>query len=167
MRRRRRSTEVHTERDVDTAVPDLTVSHQLATGCRGVGRDGCERHAAHLRGLPRRTRPDAPVNRLLRSKCPCSPDKLRGLLEESRGHGGRPYVRGGEVIPDCYSARTLRIVPSPAVASGVEITLALAYDVALAFLISVADGLRSAGLRWAALRVTGADLIPVTTLPQV
>ena len=94
------------------------------------------------------------------------------------GYGGRPYVRGGEVIPDCHSARTLRIVPGPAVASGVEIALALAvafhfvlaqaveialtlafalaYDVALAFLISVADGLRSAGLRWAALRVAGA-----------
>ena len=44
-------------------------------GCRGVGGGGCERHAAHLRWLPRR-------------RCPGDSANRRDLLEPSCGRPG-------------------------------------------------------------------------------
>ena len=95
-------------------------------GCRGVGGGGCERHAAHLRWLPRRRCPGASANR-------------RDLLEPSCGRpslGERPRIRQGEAVPGRQSACDPRPVPGPTVAVAVVVILAhtvtLAPGVALA-----------------------------------
>ena len=146
-------------------------------GCRGVGGGGCERHAAHLRWLPRRRCPGASANR-------------RDLLEPSCGRpglGGQPRIRQGEAVPGRQSARDPPPVPGPTVAvavvvlahavtltpgvalavklakaveiavklaQAVEIALALvlavALDVAFARVIPVGDALMRTGLTWAA-----------------
>ncbi len=83
-------------------------------GCRGVGDSGHERHAVHLRWLPRRTWPGASANR-------------RDLLEPSFGHpglGGKPRIRQGEAVPGRQSARDTRPVPGPTVAVAVVVILA-------------------------------------------
>ncbi len=94
--------------------------------CRGVGGGGCERHAAHLRWLPRRRCSGASANR-------------RDLLEPTCGRpglGGQPRIRQGEAVPGRQSARDPRSVPGPTVAVAVVVILAhavtLARGVALA-----------------------------------
>jgi hypothetical protein len=149
-------------------------------GCRGLGGGGCERHATHLRWLPRRTCPDASANR-------------RDLLEPSCGRPGlgeRPRIRQGEAVPGRQPARDPRPIPGPTVAvavvvilahtvahapgvalavklaQAVEIALALdvavafdvafalavAFDVAFARVIPVSDALMRTGLTRAASR---------------
>ena len=85
-------------------------------GCRGVGGGGGERHASHLRWLPRRRCPGPSANR-------------RDLLEPSCGRpgpGGQPRIRQGEAVPGRQSARDPRPVPGPAVAVAVVVILARA-----------------------------------------
>ncbi len=145
-------------------------------GCRGVGGGGCERHAAHLRRLPRRRCPGPSANR-------------RDLLEPSCGRpglGGQPRIRQGEAVPGRQSARDPRPVLGPPVtvaivvilahavtfppgvalavklaqavalavklAQAVEIAveIAVAFDVAFARVIPVGDALMRTGLTWAA-----------------
>ena len=147
-------------------------------GCRGVGGGGCERHAAHLRWLPRRRCPGASANR-------------RDLLEPSCGRPGlgeRPRIRRGEAFPGRQSARDPRPVPGPTVAVAVVVilahtvtlapgvalavklaqaveialaqavqlalalalALAVAFDVAFARVNLVGDALMRTGLTWAA-----------------
>ena len=81
--------------------PGQSRSGDRHRGCRGVGRGGCERHAAHLRWLPRRTCPGASANR-------------QDLLEQSCGRpglGDRPRIRHGEAVPGRQSVRDPRPVP--------------------------------------------------------
>ncbi len=135
-------------------------------GGRGVGGGGCERHAAYLRWLPRRSCPGDSANR-------------RDLLEPTCGRpglGGQPRICQGEAVPGRQSARDPRPVPGPAVAvavvvilaravtrapgvalavklaQAVEIALALAvaFDVAFARVIPVGDALMRTGPTWAA-----------------
>lgn len=99
-------------------------------GCRGVGGGGCERHAAHLRWLPRRRCPGASAN--------------RQDLEPSCGRpslGGRPRIRQGEAVPGRQSACDPRPVPGPTVAVAVVIlahTIAHAVTVAPGVAVAVA-----------------------------
>ncbi len=148
-------------------------------GRRGVGGGGCERHAAHLRWLPRR-------------RCSGTSANRRDLLEPSCGRpglGGQPRIRQGEAVPGRQSARDPRPAPGPTVAvvvilahapgvalavklapgvalvklaqavalavklaQAVEIALALAlaFDVGFARVIPVGDVLMRTGLTWAA-----------------
>jgi hypothetical protein len=156
--------------------PGQSRSGDCHHGCRGVGGGGCERHAAHLRWLPRRTCPGASANR-------------QDLLEPScdrPGLGERPRIRQGEAVPGPQSARDPPPVPGPTVvvavvailartvahapgvalavklaqavalavklAQAVEIALALAvtFDVAFARVIPVGNALMRTGLTWAA-----------------
>ncbi len=85
-------------------------------GCRGVGGGGCERHAAHLRWLPRRSCPGDSANR-------------QDLLEPSRGRpglGGQSRIRQGKAVPGRQSACDPRPVSGPTVAVAVVVILALA-----------------------------------------
>jgi hypothetical protein len=145
--------------------PSSSRSGDRHDGCRGVGRGGCERHAAHLRWLPCRICSVHPDNWLPRRTYPHSPTKRRDLLEKScarPGHGDRPHICRREAVPDRHSALSLRVVPGPTatVAPGIEIAiaftlaqvvtitlafafaLAFANDVALTLVIPVSDGLR-------------------------
>ena len=93
-------------------------------GCRGVGGGGCERHAAHLRWLPRRRCPGTSANRW-------------DLLEPSCGRpslGERPRIRQGEAVPGRQSTCDPRPVPGPTVAVAVVVILArtVAHSVTLA-----------------------------------
>jgi hypothetical protein len=119
-------------------------------GCRGVGRGGCERHAAHLRWLPPGPSRDGSARR-------------RNLLEQSYGcrdHGDRPHTRSHirrcEAVPDRQSAFGLRAVPGAAVfvvvaqtveialafavafAQAIELALALAFDVIVSITVIIA-----------------------------
>ncbi len=88
--------------------------------CGGVGGGGCERHAAHLRWLPRRRCPGPSANR-------------RDLLEPSYGRpgpGGQPRIRQGEAVPGRQSARDPRPVPGPPVTVAVAVILAHAVTLA-------------------------------------
>ena len=125
--------------------PSLSRSGDRHDGCRGVGRGGCERHAAHLRWLPCRICSGDPDNWLPRRTCPDSPDKRRDLLEKScrrPSHGDRPHICRCEAVPHRHSALSLRVVPGPTatVAPGIEVALAftLAQVIAFAFAITLA-----------------------------
>ena len=102
-------------------------------GCRGVGSGGCERHAAHLRWLPRRT-------------CPGASATLRGLLKPSCGHPGhvsRPCIRPGEAVADRQSTRNPRPVPGPTIAVAVVI-LARAHVPGVALAVKLAQAVEIA-----------------------
>ena len=138
-------------------------------GCRGVGGGGCERHAAHLRWLPRRRCPGASANR-------------RDLLEPSCGRPGlgeRPRIRQGEAVPGRQSARDPRPVPGPTVAVAVVVILAhtvvhagtlapgvalavkLAQAVAIALAVKLAQAVEIALALAVAFDVAFARVIPV------
>jgi hypothetical protein len=88
-------------------------------GCRGMGRGGCERHAADLRWLPRRSCPGAPANWFPRRRCSSDPGKRRDLLEKSCGRSGyeaSPHIRRREAVSDRQSVLGLLVIPRPALA---------------------------------------------------
>ncbi len=151
--------------------PGQSRSGDRRHGCRGVAGGGCERHAAYLRGLPRR-------------RCPGDSANRRDLLEPSCGRpglGGQPRIRQGEAVPGRQSARDPRPAPGPTVAVAVVViralavklapgvalavklaqavalavklaqalALAVAFDVAFARVIPVGDVLMRTGLTWA------------------
>jgi hypothetical protein len=109
-------------------------------GCRGVGGGGCERHAAHLRWLPRRRCPGASANR-------------QDLVEPSCGRSGlgeRPRIRRGEAVPDRQSAHDPRPVPDPTAAVAVAVILArtvahaVAHDPGVALAVKLAQAVEIA-----------------------
>jgi hypothetical protein len=101
-------------------------------GCRGVGRGGRERPAAHLHWLPRGTCPGASAN-------PASGAKCQNVLVQScyrSGHDDRPRILTCKAVPNRQSALGLRIagptvVLAFAVAHAVEIALTQAVKVAV------------------------------------
>ena len=133
--------------------PGQSRSGDRHDGCRGVGRCGCERAAAHIRWLTRRTGPGGPDNWLPRHTDPGRPDQRRDLREESCGRPGHdgcsgqrgcPHIRRCEAVPDLRSALSLRVVPGPALAFAFAFAVAQALEIALALalVLALADGLR-------------------------
>ena len=97
-------------------------------GCRGMGFGGCERHAAHLRWLSRRSCPGDSANR------------RDLLLEPPRGRpglGGQPRIPQGEAVPGRQSVRDPRLVPGPTVVVAVVVILAHAVTLAPAVALVV------------------------------
>jgi hypothetical protein len=122
--------------------PGPSWSHDRHRGCRALGRGGRDRHAAHLRWPPRRTCPDGPASRFPRHTCPCRSAQPRDLGEcyGRPDHGGRSQIPHYEPVRGPYSALSLRAGPVPAVAlaQGVEVTLAQAFELAQAFVLALA-----------------------------
>ena len=107
--------------------PGQSRSGDRRHGRRAVGRGGGERHAAHLRGLPRRA-------------CPGGSAKRQDLLEQSRGATaapprprtaaattGRREPSHRQAVPDLRAARVCASLPRPTVA--VAVALAQAVEV--------------------------------------
>jgi hypothetical protein len=140
--------------------PSPSRSGDRHDGCRGVGRGGCEHHAAHLRWLPCRICSGHPDNWLPRRTYPHSPAKRRDLFEKScgrPGHGDRPHICRRETVPHRHSALSLRVVPGPTatVAPGIEValTFTLAQLIAFAFAITLAFTFALASANGVALTV--------------
>lgn len=147
--------------------PGQSWSGDRHRGCRGVGGGGCERDAAHLRWLRRRTCPGASANRA-------------DLVEPSCGRpslGERSRIRRGDAVRARQSARVPRPVLGPTAAvvviltrtvvhtgtvvPGLALAVKLAWAVAIALAVKLAQAVEIALALALALAFDVARVIPV------